>query len=90
MRALLNKKRLNIFFSSLLMFGDVIAIFLALFLSYEIRFHSRFFPTPLGTPSIENYFLPVLWIAVLLALVMNTYNLYRPDPTKKFIDHGFS
>ena len=72
------------------MLGDVVAIFLALFLSYEIRFHSKFFPTPLGTPSIENYFLPVLWIAALLVLVMNTHNLYRPDPTKKFIDHGFS
>lgn len=90
MIALLNKKRLNIFFSSLLVAGDFAAIFLALFLSYEIRFHSSFFPTPLGTPSIANYFLPVLWIAVLLVLVMNTHNLYKPDPTKKFIDHGFS
>lgn len=90
MIAILNKKRLNVFFSSLLMLGDFVAIFLALFLSYEIRFHSRFFPTPLGTPSIENYFLPVLWIAALLVLVMNTHNLYRPDPTKKFIDHVFS
>ncbi|OGW93923.1 MAG: hypothetical protein A3G36_03725 [Omnitrophica bacterium RIFCSPLOWO2_12_FULL_45_13] len=90
MIALLNKKRLNIFFSSLLMAGDFAAIFLALFLSYEIRFHSNFFPTPLGTPSIANYFLPVLWIAVLLVLVMNTHNLYKSDPTKKFIDYGFS
>ena len=90
MIALLNKKRLNAFFSSLLMLGDFVAIFLALFLSYEIRFHSNLFPTPLGAPSIENYFLPVIWIAVLLVLVMNTHNLYRPDPTKKFIDHGFS
>lgn len=72
------------------MLGDFIAIFLALFLSYRIRFHSHLFPTPLGIPSIEHYFLPVMWIAVLLVLVMNTHNLYRPDPTKKFIDHGFS
>ena len=90
MIAILNKKRLNTLFSSLLMLGDFVAIFLALFLSYEIRFHSNFFPTPLGTPSIENYLLPVLLIAVLLVLVMNAHNLYRPDPTKKFIDHGFS
>lgn len=90
MIALLNKKRLNTFFSGLLILGDFIAIFLALLLSYKLRFHSKFFPTPLGIPSIENYFLPVLWIAVLLVLVMNSLNLYRPDPTKKFIDCGFS
>lgn len=90
MIALFNKKRISIFFSSLLMLGDFIAIFLALVLSYGIRFHSRFFPAPLGVPAIENYFLPVLWIALLLVLVMNTYNLYRPDPTKKFIDRVFS
>jgi exopolysaccharide biosynthesis polyprenyl glycosylphosphotransferase len=90
MIALLNKKRLNTFFSSLLILGDFTAIFAALLFSYNIRFHSRFFSTPLGIPSIENYFLPVVWIAVLLVLVMNSLNLYRPDPTKKFIDYGFS
>lgn len=90
MISLFNKKRLNIFFSSLLMLGDFTAILLALFLSYRIRFHSHLLPTPLGTPPIEHYFLPVIWIALLLVLVMNTYNLYRPDPTKKFIDNGFS
>lgn len=89
MIAILNKKRLNLFFSGLLMLGDFVAIFLALIGSYEIRFHTNFFPTPLGTPSIENYFLPILWIAVLLVLVMNAHNLYRPDPTKKFIDYFF-
>jgi exopolysaccharide biosynthesis polyprenyl glycosylphosphotransferase len=49
-----------------------------------------FFATPLGTPSINNYFLPILWISVLLVLVMNAHNLYRLDPTKRFIDYGFS
>jgi len=86
----LNKKRLNILFSALLMLADFAAIFIALFLSYEIRFNSRFFPTPLGTPSINNYILPVIWIAVLLVLVMNMNKLYRLDPTKRFIDYGFS
>jgi exopolysaccharide biosynthesis polyprenyl glycosylphosphotransferase len=90
MIAILNKKRLNSFFSSLLMLGDFIAIFLALLASYWIRFHSKLFLTPLGIPSIGHYYLPVVWIAVLLVLVMNTQNLYRPDPTKKFIDNGFS
>jgi len=89
MIAILNKKRLNTLFSSLLIIGDFAAIFLALFLSYYIRFHSDLFSTPLGIPSIENYLLPVLWIAVLLVLVMNADKLYRPDPTKKFIDYGF-
>lgn len=89
MLSILNKKRLNIFFSSLLMLGDFIAIFLALIASYEIRFHSELFPTPLGVPSLGHYYLPVLWIAVLLVLVMNTQNLYKADPTKKFIDYGF-
>ena len=90
MIALRDKKRLNIFFSSLLMLWDFAAILSALFLSYVIRFHSRLFQTPLGVPSIANYFLPVLWIALLLVIVMNTHNLYRPDPTKRFIDHSFS
>ena len=90
MIALLNKKRLNFIFSSLLMLGDFIAIFSALYLSYQIRFHSNMFSTPLGIPSIGNYFLPVLWIAILLIIVMNMYSLYRPDPTKKFIDYSFS
>ncbi len=90
MITLLNKKRLNIFFSGLLMASDFIAIFTALLLSYKVRFHSKWFATPLGIPSIENYYFPVLWIAALLILVMNSQNLYRPDPTKKFIDHGFS
>lgn len=89
MISLLNKKKLNLFFSSLLMASDFIAIFLALFLSYRIRFHSRLFATPLGIPSLENYFLPILWISILLVLVMNAFNLYKTDPTKKFIDYGF-
>lgn len=89
MIALLNKKRLNTFFSSMLMFGDLVAIFLALLLSYELRFNSKFFPTPLGIPSITNYFFPIMWITILLALVMNAHSLYKPDPTKKFIDYGF-
>lgn len=71
------------------MLSDFVAIFLALFVSYELRFHSNMFPTPLGVPSLGNYFLPILWIAILLIIVMNTYNLYRSDPTKKFIDHFF-
>lgn len=90
MIAIFGKKRLNLFFSSLLMLGDFIAIFLALIASYWMRFHSNLFPTPLGIPSIGHYYLPVLWIAVLLVLVMNAQNLYRTDPTKKFIDNGFS
>lgn len=89
MIALLNKKRLNTFFSSLLMLGDFVAIFSALFISYEIRFSSNIFPTPLGVPSVQNYIFPVLWIAVLLVIVMNTHNLYRPDPTKRFINYFF-
>lgn len=89
MKALLGKKRLNIFFSGLLMAGDFVAIFIALFLSYEVRFHTNIFPTPLGVPSLGNYYFPVLWIAALLILVMNAQNLYRPDPTKKFIDYFF-
>lgn len=89
MIALLNKKRLNTFFSSLLMLGDFVAIFSALFISYEIRFSSNIFPTPLGVPSVQNYIFPVLWIAVLLIIVMNTHNLYRPDPTKRFINYFF-
>jgi len=89
MIALLNKKRLNLFFSGLLVLGDFVAIFSALIASYRIRFHSNLFSTPLGIPSMANYYLPVLWIAVLLILVMNAQNLYRPDPTKKFIDYFF-
>ena len=89
MIAILDKKRLNTFFSSLLMLGDFVAIFSALFLSYEIRFSSNIFPTPLGVPSVQNYIFPVLWIAVLLVIVMNTHNLYRPDPTKRFINYFF-
>ncbi|MDP3791499.1 MAG: sugar transferase [Candidatus Omnitrophota bacterium] len=90
MISILNKKRLNMFFSGLLMAGDSLVIFFALFLSYEVRFHSNFFSTPLGIPSLDHYYLPVLWIAVLLILVMNSQSLYRPDPTKKFIDYFFS
>ena len=90
MIAILNKKRLNLFFSGLLMSGDFTAIFFALTASYWIRFHSNLFSTPLGIPGMGHYYLPLIWIAVLLVLVMNARNLYIPDPTKKFIDQGFS
>lgn len=87
MRSLLNKKRLNVLFAGIIIMSDFLAIFLALYFSYEIRFHSKMFPSPLGVPSIENYFLPIVWIAILLVIVMNKYGLYRVDPTKKFIDY---
>ncbi len=89
MMTLLNKKRLNTLFTGALMLGDFIAIFVALFFSYELRFHSNIFSTPLGVPSVENYFLPMLWITVLLVIVMNTQRMYKADPTKKFIDYFF-
>lgn len=89
MMALLNKKRLNTLFTGTLMLGDFIAIFLALFFSYELRFHSNIFSTPLGVPSVENYFLPILWIMILLVLVMNAQRMYKADPTTKFIDYFF-
>lgn len=89
MITILNKKRLNTLYSSFLMLGDFIAIFLALIASYAVRFESGLFPTPLGIPSIEYYYLPVSWIAALLILVMNSQNMYKPDPTKKSIDYAF-
>lgn len=89
MKALLNKKRLNTLFSSLLIVTDFVTIFLALYLSYELRFHAHIFPTPLGVPSLRHYIFPVLWIAILLVIMMNAQHLYKPDPTKKFIDHAF-
>lgn len=89
MIGLLSKKRLNLFFSGLLMANDFIAIFLALLFSYWVRFHTRVFPTPLGIPSLGNYIQPILLIAALVIIVMNTYRLYRPDPTKRFIHYFF-
>lgn len=89
MIGLLNKKRLNLFFSGISMLNDFLAIFLALLLSYWVRFHTKLFPTPLGIPSISHYLQPILLIAVLVIIVMNTHGLYKPDPTKKFIDYFF-
>ncbi|MFA5500377.1 MAG: hypothetical protein WC404_04780, partial [Candidatus Omnitrophota bacterium] len=89
MMALLNKKRLNTLFTGALMLGDFVAIFLALFFSYGLRFYSNIFSTPLGVPSVENYFLPTLWITILLVIVMNAQRMYKADPAKKFIDYFF-
>jgi exopolysaccharide biosynthesis polyprenyl glycosylphosphotransferase len=89
MLSLFNKKRLNVLFSGIMMASDFLAIFLALFVSYEIRFHSGFFATPLGVPSIDNFFMPILWISLLLVVVMNANRLYAADPTKRFINYFF-
>lgn len=72
------------------MLTDFLSIFLALLFSYWIRFESDIFPTPLGIPSLAHYILPIFLIAALVIIVMNVSNLYRPDPTKKFIDYFFT
>lgn len=90
MKALLNKKRLNLFFSGALMLNDFIAIFLALLFSYWLRFEAKVFPTPLGIPAFVHYFVPIFLITALVIIIMNNYGLYRMDPARKFIDYGFS
>lgn len=85
----LNKKRLGVYFSGTLMVNDFLIVLLAFLLSYVFRFYSGFFSTPFGIPSFKNYLFPLLSAEVLLIYIINTRGLYKPDPTKKFIDQSF-
>ena len=86
----LNKKRINVYFCGLLILNDFLVVFFAFLFSYIFRFYSGILSTPLGIPSIKNYFLPFLFVEILLISIINRRGLYKPVPAKKFIDQSFT
>lgn len=85
----LNKKRINVYFCGLLILNDFLVVFFAFLFSYVFRFYSGFFSIPFGMPGIRNYFLPFLFVEILLISIINRRGLYKPQPAKKFIDQSF-
>lgn len=85
----LNKKKLSVYFSEMLMLNDFLIVILAFILSYVFRFYSGIFSIPFGIPSFGQYLFPLLFAEVLLIYIINTRGLYKPAPSKKFIDQGF-
>lgn len=81
-----HKKRLNLFFSGVLLFNDCLVVIIAFSFSYWLRFYSNFFVAPLGVPSRQDYFVPLAFIIMILIAVVNANGLYTPDPIRKFVD----
>lgn len=85
----LSKKRINIYFCGLLIFNDFAVVVFAFIFSYIFRFYSGLLPIPFGVPEIGDYFFPLLLVEALLISIINRRGLYKPQPTKKFIDQSF-
>jgi exopolysaccharide biosynthesis polyprenyl glycosylphosphotransferase len=84
-----NKKRLGKFFSGILILSDISVLSCVLVFSYWLRFHSHFFPIPLGIPLYANYRFLIFFIGVLLIVLINSVGLYKIDLAVKFIDQVF-
>jgi len=86
----IRKKRVKIVFSGVLIINDLMMTALAFILSYWLRFHSNFFPKPLGVPEYVNYLPLALFVEIILIILINHQKLYKLDTTSKYIDQTFS
>jgi exopolysaccharide biosynthesis polyprenyl glycosylphosphotransferase len=85
----LDKKRISLYFCSVLIINDFFVVIFAFIFSYIFRFYSGLFSLPFGIPSFRHYLFPLIFAEVFLLYIINTRGLYKTVLAKRFIDQAF-